>query len=625
VRTGRGDIRAAHVVLACGMWTRDLAATVGVRVPLHACEHFYIVTEPFDGVTPDLPVLRDYDHCAYYKEDAGKILLGAFEPEAKPWGMDGIPENFCFDQLPDDFDHFQPVLEAAVRRMPALETAGIQTFFCGPESFTPDNRYHLGPAPEVEGLFVAAGLNSIGIQSAGGIGKVVADWLRDGLPPADLTGVDIRRNMPFQSNARYLRERVSETLGLLYDVHWPFYQYRTARGARRSPLHERLQAAGACFGEAAGWERANWFANEGQAPVYDYSFGRQNWFGNSAAEHRAVREGVGLLDLSPFAKFRVTGPDAEAVLNRICANDVAVPPGRVVYTQWLNARGGIEADLTVTRLGETDYMVVTSAASQVRDLHWLRTNCPDDARAAMVDVTSAEAVIAIMGPRARDVLSAVTPADLSSGAFPFGTAQEIEIGYALVRAARVSYVGELGWELYVPTEFAVHVYDTVMAAGGAAGLRPVGMHAMESLRLEKAFRHWGHDISDEDTPLEAGLGFAVAWDKPGGFIGRDALLRQREAGPARRLLQFRVEDPEPLLYHNEPVWRDGAIAGYLTSGWYGHTLGGGIGLGYVDIPAGADMKEITAAAYEIEVAGIRYPAQASLQPLYDPKGERMRG
>jgi len=562
VETEKGSIAADTVILCCGMWTRDLAATVGVNVPLHACEHFYIVTEPFEGVTPDLPVYRDYDACVYYKEDAGKLLVGAFEPVAKPWGMDGIPDDFSFDELPDDFDHFEPILEGAIHRMPALETAGIQKFFCGPESFTPDDRYHLGEAPELPGLFVAAGLNSIGIQSAGGVGKVIAEWLEQGYPPGDLASVDIRRNLPFQSNRKYLHDRVTETLGLLYDVHWPFYQYRTSRNVRKSPFFEAMKAKGACFGEVAGWERPNWYAPAGVEPKYAYSFKRQNWFEHSAAEHRAVREGVGLFDQSSFAKFRLEGADAESVLNRVCANTVAVEPGRIVYTQWLNDRGGIEADLTVTRLTED--------------------------------------------------------------AFPFGTSREIEMGYAMVRASRITYMGELGWELYMPTEFAASVYETVAAAGETYGLVHAGMHAMNSLRIEKAYRHWGHDITDEDTPLEAGLGFAVAWDKNGGFTGKDALLRQKDNGLKRRLVQFKIEDPEPMLYHNEPVYRDGAICGYMTSGMYGHTLGGAIGLAYVENEAGVDADYVKAGSYEVEIAGERFPAAASLRPMYDPRSERVK-
>ncbi|MBT4490981.1 MAG: FAD-dependent oxidoreductase, partial [Rhodospirillaceae bacterium] len=586
VAVGEQTVSADIVVNCTGMWGRSVGALTQTSVPLHACEHFYVVTEPFEGVTPNLPVLRDQDNFAYYKEDAGKILLGAFEPNAKPWGIDGIPEDFCFDELPNDMDHFMPVLERAMTRMPALNNVGIRSWFCGPESFTPDNRYHLGEIPDVGGLFVACGFNSIGIQSAGGVGKVMAEWIRDGHPSLDLWDVDIRRTMPFQSNSRYLSERVSESLGLLYAVHWPFYQYRTARGVRKSPLHDRLEAAGACFGEAAGWERANWYSPGEAAPEYEYSYGRQNWFEDSAAEHRAVREGVGLFDQTSFAKFQFAGRDALAVLNRVCANQIDVAPGRTVYTQWLNERGGIEADLTVTRVAEDDFLIVTSATSQMRDFHWLKKHIPDDAYAHLVDVTSAYAVLSIMGPKARDLLASITDADMSNEAFPFGASQMIHIGYAPVRATRLTYVGELGWELYIPSEFAQGVYDEIVSAGAAFDLRHAGYHAMDSLRIEKAYRHWGHDITDEGTPVEAGLGFAVAWDKPGGFLGREALLRQRARGPYQRLVQFRLSDPEKLLYHNEPIWRDGVIVGYLRSGNYGHTLGAAIGLGYVRDPAG---------------------------------------
>jgi len=623
VRTDRGDIRARWVVLAAGMWSRDMAAEIGVTLPLQACEHFYIVTEPFDGVTPDLPVLRVYDECAYYKEDAGKILLGAFEPRAKPWGIGGIPEDFEFDQLPEDVDHFEPILEAALNRMPALQTAGIRTFFNGPESFTPDVRYNLGPAPGVDGLMVAAGLNSIGIQSAGGVGRVVAAWIRDGHAPMDLWEVDARRHMPFQANRAYLRDRVSESLGLLYADHWPFRQYETGRGLRRSPLYGHLKAVGACFGESAGWERANWFAPKGIAPQYEYAFGRQNWFDHSAAEHRAAREEVALFDLTGFAKFRVEGRDAAQVLERVSANHVAGDVGRAVYTQWLNDRGGIEADLTVTRLDDDAFMVVTSGACQVRDFHWLKDHVTDRERCTVTDVTSGFAVIGVVGPRSRAVLQALTPEELSNQAFPFGASREAEFAQCHARLTRISYAGELGWEIMVPTEFAAHVYEAIVAEGAARGLVHGGMHAMNSLRIEKAYRHWGHDISDEDTPLEAGLAFAVAWDKPGGFIGRDALLAQREAGVTRRLLQFLVTDPAPLLYHNEPIWRAGTIVGKVTSGMYGHTLGGAVGLGYVTLPA-EGLSGLDRHAYEIEIAGVRYPVKASLKPLYDPGSARLK-
>ena len=436
--------------------------------------------------------------------------------------------------------------------------------------------------------------------------------------------VDLRRALPFQTNRRFLRERVSETLGLLYDMHWPFRQYQTGRGVRRSPFHDRLAARGACHGEAFGWERPNWYATDGAAPRYAYSYGRQNWFDVSAEEHRAVREGVGLLDQSSFAKFRLQGRDAAQVLGRVCANQVDVPPCRVVYTQWLNEQGGIEADLTITRLGPDDYLIVTSGEFQVRDFHWLRSHIPDGAHAVLTDVTSGLAVLGVMGPGARDLLQSLSPNDLSNDAFPFGTSREIELGQAHVRAARITYVGELGWELYIPTEFALGVYDALVEAGEGAGLRHVGMHAMNSLRIEKAYRHYGHDIGDADTPLEAGLGFAVKLEKPGGFIGRVALLRQREEGVRQRLVQFLLEDPEPLLYHNEPIWRDGALCGYVRSGMYGYTLGGAVGLGYVENPDGVDAAYVNAGRYEIEVAGVRYPATASLRPLYDPTSSRIK-
>ena len=625
VSTEAGDITAEHVVIATGLWSRALGQTAGVDIPLQACEHFYIVTEAFPGLDPNLPVLRDPDHCAYFKEDAGKLLLGAFEPQAKPWALDGVPEDFEFGELPYDFDHFQPILEAAIRRLPALETVGIRKFFNGPESFTPDVRYMLGEAPDLAGLFVAAGFNSIGIQSAGGAGKVLAEWIVEGHPPMDVADVDIRRMQPFQNTRAYLAERVTESLGLLYAMHWPHRQYETARGARTSALHERLAARGACFGEVAGWERPNWFAPDGVKPAYAYSYGRQNWFACAAAEHRAVREAVALFDMSSFAKFLAQGRDAEAALQVICANDVAVPPGRIVYTQWLNARAGIEADLTVTRLSETSYMVVTAAASARRDLAWLTRNLPEQMHALATDISSGLAVLSVMGPQARALLQEVSASDLSNAAHPFAQSREIEIGYARVRASRVTYVGELGYELYIPTEFARHVFDRIAAAGERHGLRLAGMHAMDSCRLEKAYRHWGHDIGDEDTPLEAGLMFAVKPGKGVDFIGRAALLAKREKGATRRLLQFRLRDPEPLLYHDEPVWCDGAMVGRTTSGAYGHHLGAAVALGYVALGETPVEKLVASGAFEIEIAGTCFAADASLAPLYDPNSLRIRG
>ncbi|MBT6039327.1 MAG: FAD-dependent oxidoreductase [Halieaceae bacterium] len=624
VRTAEGEVRARHVVICGGMWSRDLAASVGVNLPLHACEHYYVLFESVAGLHPDLPVLRDYNACTYYKYDAGKLLVGAFEPHAKPWGMEGISEDFCFDEIAGDFDHFEPVLHDAMKRLPALEQAGIQKFFCGPESFTPDVRYHLGEAPELENCFVAAGLNSIGLQSAGGVGKVTAEWIRDKRPPVDLWEVDVRRNMPFQKNRQYLQERVSESLGLLYATHYPYRQYETGRGVRKSAIHDRLVSAGACHGEAYGWERPNWYAPEGIEARYEYSYGRQNWFEYSGAEHRAVREGVALFDLSSFAKFRFEGRDAAAVLNQVCANNVDVGVGRVVYTQWLNDRGGIEADLTVTRLAEDVFLIVTAAETEIRDFYWLKRHTPASAHCILTNVTSGMGVLSIMGPQARALLQSLTPDDLSHVTFPFATSREIELGLGYVRASRITFVGELGWELYIPTEFMQDIYDRIVMAGQDFGLVHAGYHALNSLRLEKAYRHWSHDITDEDSPLEAGLDFVIKFDKPNGFIGREALLPQQEQGLSRRLLQFRLRDPEPLIYHNEPIWRDGTLVGHITSGAYGHTLGGAVGLGYVSAVPDGDTEALLMGDYEVEVACERVPADVSLSPLYDPKNTQIR-
>ena len=627
VRTAQGEIRADMVVNCAGMWAHELGVQTGTTVPLHAAEHFYIVTEPIAGLHSNLPVFRDPDGCAYFKEDAGKLLVGWFEPVAKPWGMQGIPETFSFDSLPDDLEHIEPLLGAAMERFPALANTGINLFFNGPESFTPDDRYLLGETPEVRNLFVAAGFNSIGIQSAGGAGKVLADWMLDGHPPMDLWDVDIRRCMPFQRNKTYLRDRTVETLGLLYDMHWPFRQPATARGVRQSILHDRLKAQGACFGETAGWERANWFAPAGVKAEYEYSYGRQNWFEHSAAEHLAVRNGVGVFDQSSFAKFLVQGPDAESVLNHISANEIAVPVGKMVYTQWLNERGGIEADLTITREAQDRYLVVTAAATQTRDFAWLQQHIPPNARAIATDVSSSMAVLSVMGPKSRELLQGLTSTDLSNAAFPFGTSQIIDLGYARVRASRITYVGELGWELYIPTECAPGVFDVLMEAGIAFDLKLCGYHALNSLRTEKGYRHWGHDISDEDSPLQGGLGFAVALQKNGGFIGRDALLKQKAEGLTRKLVQFALHDDSKLLYHNEPVMRDGVIVGRISSGMFGHALGQSLGMGYVEFgsaPGAGDADNLLKGAYEVEVAGERVAATPSLIPFYDPKSLRIK-
>ena len=618
-RGGEPGHIACDVVINCGgMWGRDLAAGSGVTLPLHACEHFYLVTEPIAGLG-HLPVLRVPDECAYYKSDAGKMMVGAFEPVAKPWGMAGIRDDFAFDTLPEDWEHFAPILEQATNRLPLFETAGIHTFFNGPESFTPDDRYYLGEAPELGGYWVAAGYNSVGIAGSGGAGMALAHWITEGEAPFDLWEVDIRRAQPFQRNRSYLKERVSETLGLLYADHFPYRQFATSRGVRRSPLHQHLAERGAVFGEAAGWERANWFARKGQEREYRYDWGRQNWFDNQQAEHMAVRTGVGLFDMTSFGKIRVEGRDACAFLNRLCAGALDVPAGRIVYTQMLNPKGGIECDLTVTRLSETAYLLVVPGATLQRDLAWLRRHL-GEAFGVITDVTAGEAVLCVMGPKSRDLLASVSPHDFSNAAHPFGWAKEIEIGMGLARAHRVTYVGELGWELYVSTDQAAHVFEALEAAD--MGLKLCGLHTLDSCRIEKAYRHFGHDITDEDHVLEAGLGFAVRTAKTG-FIGRDAVLRKREAGLTRRLVQFRLVDPVPMLFHNEAIVRDGKIVGPLTSGNYGHALGSAVGLGYVPCE-GQSAADVLGSSYEIEVAGKRHAAIASLVPMYDPKSERIK-
>lgn len=624
--TSQGEIRAKKVVICGGMWSRELAASSGVSLPLHAAEHFYIVTEPLPKLPRDLPVLFVTDEEAYYKEDAGKLLLGCFEKTAKPWGHNGIPEEFCFDTLPEDLEHFEPILLQAIDRVPMLAEVGIQLFFCGPESFTPDDRYLLGETPEVENLFCACGFNSVGILSSGGVGKALSQWIRDGRPPVELADVDVRRMMPFQSNRKYLYDRTTETLGLLFDMHWPYRQFATARNVRRSPFHDRLTALGACMTEAAGYERPGFFAPPGMAPEIAYCYGRQNWFDVTGAECRYTRQAVTLFDHSCFVKFAVDGRDACAALNLICANDIDVPVGRLVYTQWLNAHGGIEADVTVTRLSELSFLVVTISTSQVRDFAWLTRHLPERAHVFARDVSSGLPMLALMGPNSRALLQSVSNADLSNAAFPFGTSREIEVGYAKVRANRVTFVGELGYELLIPAEFAQHVFDVLVEAGQAFGLKQAGFFALNSLRMEKGYRHWGHDIGEDNTPLEAGLGFAVAWEKSGGFIGREELLRQREAGPLkRRLVQVRLVGADaPMLYHEEPIWRAGSIIGSITSGGYGHCVGASLGMGYVHCEEGVDAGWLATEPLEVEVAWKRYPARAQLAPWYDPNSERVK-
>jgi len=626
VVTDKGDIEAEYVVNCAGMWGLEVGKMAGVNVPLQAAEHYYLLTEPIEGMHPDLPIIEDFGRYAYFREEMGGLLVGFFEPVAAPWGLDGIPKDFAFGELKPDWDRMMPYIEIATERVPILENAGIHKFFCGPESFTPDGGPLMGEAPELENFYVAAGLNSWGILQGGGVGKIMAQWIVDGYCPVDSLDIDIARCFPFQGAQKFLIDRTVETLGLQYKLIYPNTSNESARNVRRTAIHDQLAKAGALFVNGMGWEIPDWYAPPGvEAKIEEYSWGRQNWFEYHAAEHKACREDVILMDVTSMSKFLVQGRDAERVLNNICANDVAVPIGKVVYTQWLNERGGMEADLTVTRLAEDKYFIVSAGDFYTHDLMWLRKHIPDDAHAIVTDVTSGYTLMNIQGPKSRQLVSKLTTADVSREAFPYMTAQNIDIGYALVQVMRVTYEGELGFELYVPAEFSAHIYEEVISAGQDLGLRHAGFQSLNSLRIEKAYREYGHDMDNQDTPLEAGLGWAVKFDKPGGFIGRDALLRHKESGPLKyRMVLFLLEDPEPLLYGNEIIYRDGKYVGYLQTGAYGFTLGGAMGMGFVHHEGGATHEFINSGSYEIDIASERYPARASLRPMYDPKNERVR-
>ena len=622
IRAQHKKIRCEYVVNCGGMWAREIGQMVGVSVPLHAAEHMHMVTKPVEGVYREMPVLRDMDGYIYFREESGGLLMGGFEPQAKPWGMRGVPESFQFTELQEDWDQFEIFMETGMQRCPVLETAEVRHLSVVPESFTPDNTYILGESPGVKNFFVAAGMNSVGIASAAGAGKAMAQWIDQGYPEEDLWSVDIRRFHSWQTNHSYLHDRTVETVGLLYADHWPFRQPRTARPALCSPVHDRLAERGACFGVVSGWERANWFAPEGVTPEYKYSWGRQNWFEYWEAEHLAIRNRVGLYDLSSMSNFLMQGHDAFSVLQRICANDMEVAPGKVVYTQLLNKRGGIEADLTVTCIDKQTYFIVTAGASGTRDFDWITRNIPLDSHAVLTDVTHSYAMLAVMGPEARNLLSRLTDADLSSEAFPYGSAQYIDVAYARPLAVRMSYVGELGWELYIPAPFATGVFDEIMKEGERFGLRLAGLHAVDSLRLEKGYKHWGSDITPDDTPLEAGLSFCTKLEK-GDFIGKKALLRRLENPMKRRLVVFTLEDPEPLIYHGEPIYRNGKIAGTNTHGSYAHLLKTSIGMGYLENPEGIDEDWILAGKYEISVEDKKIPAKVHLKAPYDPERTRL--
>ncbi len=625
VRTPHGDLEAEYVVNCAGIWARQLGELAGVNIPLQAAEHYYLLTEPIEGVDGSWPVLEDPASYGYYREEGGGLMLGLFEPVCAPWKVEGIPADFSFGELPPDWERMAPYLERAMSRIPVCEQAGIKKFFCGPESFTPDLLPIVGEAPELKNYFVAAGLNSIGILTGGGIGRVIAHWIADGLPDIDVTAINIDRLHRYQANPEYRATRTVESLGLVYQTHYPGRAMRTARGAKLSPIHHRLVAQRAYFRDVSGWEGADWYAPEGAEPqAGQLSWGRPDWFGYWEAEHHAARAGVILMDMAFMAKFDVRGRDAGQVLDRISANQVNGEPGRITYTQWLNEAGTLEADLTVTKLDNDRFWVVASDTARRHAETWMRRHL-HDAHAFVTDVTSGYAQINIQGPRSRDLLAAVTSADLSNEAFGFRTAAEIDIGFARVLCIRITYLGELGYELYIPAEQAGHVYDRLTGAGRAVDLRHAGLKALGSLRMEKGYRDYGHDVDNTDSVLEAGLGFAVALDKPGGFIGRDAVLAQKARGPlTRRLLQVLVTDPEPLMFHAEVVRRSGRPAGYIRSASYGFTLGGAVGLAMIDADEPVNQAYLDSGEWTVQIGNEVYPAVASLRPMYDPGNKRIQ-
>jgi 4-methylaminobutanoate oxidase (formaldehyde-forming) len=620
-------IACEKLVIAAGQWSRPLGAMAGVNIPLVSVQHHYAITEPIDGTPPTLPTLRDPDRLTYYKEEVGGLAFGGYESNPIPWAVDGIPDGFHYMLLDPDFDHFASVVELALPRVPALADAGIKQLINGPESFTPDGNFILGEAPEMKNVFVAAGFNAFGIASGAGAGMALAEWVAQGEPPYDLWPADIRRFGRNHLDVDWVRTRTLEAYAKHYTMAWPFEEHSSGRPLRRSPLYEMLKQQGAVFGEKLGWERPNWFADRaaGERAEDLYSYGRQNWFAAVGREHEAVRERVALFDQTSFAKFLMMGGDAEAALSWICANDVSKSPGALTYTQMLNARGGIECDLTVARLDEDCFYIVTGTGFATHDFHWINRNIPDGLDAYLIDITSQNAVLSLMGPRARDVLSALTRDDISNSAFPFGTCRKIALAGAPVLALRVTYVGELGYELHIPVEFAATVYQRLMSAGKRHGISNAGYRAIESLRLEKAYRAWGAEIGPDHSPLMAGLGWAVKLRKNIPFLGRAALEEQWSKPLPRLLAGFTVDDPDVVLLGRETIYRDGRRAGWLSSAGWGYTLRKNIGLGYVrDAESGVDADYVMAGEYELEVAAERVPAQPFLKPLYDPEMARIK-
>ncbi|HET8664906.1 MAG TPA: FAD-dependent oxidoreductase [Nocardioides sp.] len=616
VETDQGPIECGRVVLACGLWTRDLAARCGANVPLYAAEHVHVRTTPLVGATPDLPVLRDLDGYFYVRHELGRLLVGAFEPDGRPRRVGEI-SSAGFAEFPADWPHFSAVQAEAELRVPSLRGIGYDRFLNAPEAFTPDGAFCLGETPEVKNLYVAAGFNSQGVTYAPGAGKALAEWIVTGSATFDAASVDVSRFARVQGNRRYLHERTREALGRLYAMHWPHLQPGTARNLRRTPLHRRLQEARAVFGEAAGWERANWFAPPGSRAEYEYSYGRQNWFEAVRREHRSARESAAVFDLSSFAKLVVTGPEALRLVQTVCTADVDMAVGRVKYTLMLNPNGGIELDGTVVRLAEDQFLVVTPTLAQTKS--WSMFNrAAHGTQASVFDTTSGLATIAVMGPRSREILERISDENWSDVAHPYMHAREVEVGYGRALALRVSFVGELGFELYPSCDQALGLYDAILEAGDDLGLVQAGYHALDSLRCEKGYRHLGHDIGSADDPESAGLSFAVAMDKPGGFIGRPALVG-RATGPARRTVFVALRDPQQILVHDETVLADGRQVGRMTSGSYGYTLGRACGIATID--AGVDL----AAAFEVDCGGRVVAADVSSQPFYDPEGTRLRG
>ncbi len=624
VKTNKGDIACDRVVNCAGQWARQVGAMAGINVPLQPVKHQYIITEKIDGLASDAPTIRDPDRRTYFKEEVGGLVMGGYEPNPQAWTTGDVPNDWEFRLFDDDFDHFEQHMDQAMARIPALETAGVKQMINGPESFTPDGNFILGAAPECANMYVGAGFNAFGIASGGGAGWVLAEWTMAGEAPLDLWVVDIRRFSDMHRDRQWVCDRTLEAYGKHYTIGFPHEEYDSGRPRIVSPLYERLKKHNAVFGSKLGWERPNWFAPDGMEPRDVYSMGRQNWFEAVGEEHRHVREKVGIFDQSSFAKYEMAGRDAQKALDWICANDVSKPAGRLTYTQLLNTRGGIEADLTVARLAEDRFYIVTGTGFRTHDLAWIQDHIGDDLDAGMVDVTERFGTLSLMGPRARDVLAAVTKADVSNEAFPFGHVREIEIAGATVRALRVTYVGELGWELHIPIGATGEVFDALMAAGKAHDIRPIGYRALESLRLEKGYRAWGADITPNDTPFEAGLGWAVKLRKNTDFVGREALGKLNGAALTKRFAGFTVDDPGVVLLGRETILRNGEPVGYLTSGGYGYTTGKSIGYGYVRNADGVSDEFLVSGDYELVVAMARTKAAIHLEPLYDPRAERVK-